>query len=147
MRRKKSIGDSELPGKSTKGREKNAGHPTRRVRYRLVMSLDGFIAGPNGEADWIPRDPEVDFQEIYSQFDTILVGRRTFEVMKAAGAGSIPGMQVFVFSRTLQPEDWKKTFRHPDIGLMTLDKNLALYSWHGRHHVAHITSLRERMGW
>jgi uncharacterized damage-inducible protein DinB len=49
--------------------------------------------------------------------------------------------------RLLKPEDWKQTFRHPDIGLMTLDKNLALYSWHGRHHVAHITALRERMGW
>lgn len=49
--------------------------------------------------------------------------------------------------RSLQPEDWKKTFRHPEIGLMTLDQNLALYSWHGRHHVAHITGLRERMGW
>ena len=52
-----------------------------------------------------------------------------------------------ILLRTLKPEDWKKTFSHPDIGLMTLDKNLALYSWHGRHHVAHITSLREKMGW
>lgn len=52
-----------------------------------------------------------------------------------------------ILLRSLKPEDWKKTFRHPDLGLMTLDKNLALYSWHGRHHVAHITSLRERMGW
>lgn len=49
--------------------------------------------------------------------------------------------------RTLKPEDWKKSFRHPELGVMTLEKNLALYSWHGRHHVAHITSLRERMGW
>jgi uncharacterized damage-inducible protein DinB len=52
-----------------------------------------------------------------------------------------------ILLRSLKPEDWKKTFRHPEIGLMTLDKNLALYSWHGRHHVAHITALRERMGW
>jgi uncharacterized damage-inducible protein DinB len=43
--------------------------------------------------------------------------------------------------------DFRRTFRHPDLGLMTLDKNLALYSWHGRHHVAQITSLRKRMGW
>jgi hypothetical protein len=49
--------------------------------------------------------------------------------------------------RALQPADWKRTFRHPEIGLMTLEKNLALYSWHGQHHVAHITALRERMGW
>jgi hypothetical protein len=49
--------------------------------------------------------------------------------------------------RSLQPEDWKRTFRHPELGLVSLEKNLALYAWHGRHHVAHITSLRERNGW
>ncbi len=49
--------------------------------------------------------------------------------------------------RALQPADWKRTFRHPEIGLMTLEKNLALYAWHGKHHVAHVTGLRERMGW
>lgn len=49
--------------------------------------------------------------------------------------------------RSLKPEDWKRTFRHPELGLMPLEKNLALYAWHGRHHVAHITTLRERNGW
>ena len=49
--------------------------------------------------------------------------------------------------RSLKAEDWKRTFRHPELGVMTLEKTLALYSWHGRHHVAHITSLRERNGW
>jgi len=49
--------------------------------------------------------------------------------------------------RAIQPAEWKRTFRHPEIGPMTLEKNLALYAWHGRHHVAHVTALRERMGW
>lgn len=49
--------------------------------------------------------------------------------------------------RSLTPEEWKRTFRHPDLGAMTLEKTLALYAWHGRHHVAHVTALRERMGW
>ena len=49
--------------------------------------------------------------------------------------------------RSLGPEDWKRTFRHPELGLVTLEKNLALYAWHGRHHVAHISALRERSGW
>ena len=49
--------------------------------------------------------------------------------------------------RAIQPADWKRAFRHPEIGLMGLEKNLALYAWHGRHHVAHVTALRERMGW
>jgi len=49
--------------------------------------------------------------------------------------------------RSLGPEDWKKTFRHPALGPMTLEKTLALYAWHGRHHVAHITELRRQMSW
>jgi hypothetical protein len=49
--------------------------------------------------------------------------------------------------RTLTPEQWKRQFRHPELGVVSLETNLALYAWHGRHHVAHITSLRERMGW
>jgi hypothetical protein len=43
--------------------------------------LDGFIAGPNGEADWIMMDPEIDFKKIYSQFDTMLMGRRDPEAL------------------------------------------------------------------
>ena len=49
--------------------------------------------------------------------------------------------------RSLKPEDWKRTFRHPELGVMNLEKTLALYVWHGRHHVAHITTLREKNGW
>jgi len=51
------------------------------------------------------------------------------------------------FLRSLKPSDFQRTFRHPELGLVSLDKNVALYAWHGQHHVAHITSLRERMGW
>jgi uncharacterized damage-inducible protein DinB len=49
--------------------------------------------------------------------------------------------------RSMTPEQWKRTFRHPDLGPMTLEKTLALYAWHGRHHVAHLTTLRQREGW
>lgn len=49
--------------------------------------------------------------------------------------------------RSLTEEEWKRTFRHPDLGPMTLEKTLALYAWHGKHHVAHITDLRKRMSW
>ena len=48
---------------------------------------------------------------------------------------------------SMPPADFSRTFRHPEIGLVRLDLNLALYAWHGRHHTAHITGLRERMGW
>jgi hypothetical protein len=49
--------------------------------------------------------------------------------------------------RSIEPEQWRRTFRHPEMGLVSLEKNVALYSWHGRHHVAHVTELRKRMGW
>ena len=49
--------------------------------------------------------------------------------------------------RSLKAEDWRRTFRHPQLGEVSLEKNLVLYAWHGRHHVAHITRLRERNGW
>jgi hypothetical protein len=49
--------------------------------------------------------------------------------------------------RSLAVQDWKRVFNHPELGTMPLEKNLALYSWHGRHHVAHITELRRKMGW
>jgi len=49
--------------------------------------------------------------------------------------------------RSLTPEQWNRTYRHPELGPMTLDKVLALYAWHGPHHVAHITELRKRMSW
>ena len=49
--------------------------------------------------------------------------------------------------RPLTDAEWKRAFRHPEIGLISLEQNAALYAWHGRHHVAHILSLRERMAW
>jgi len=78
----------------------------RRVRYVVAMSLDGYIAGPNGEADWIIMDPEIDFQALFDQFDTFLLGRRTFEVMGGARGGGQPGVQTIVFSRTLRQQDY-----------------------------------------
>ena len=52
-----------------------------------------------------------------------------------------------MFLRSLQPEDFAQTVKHPELGVMSLDGLLQLYEWHGRHHIAHITSLRQRMGW
>jgi hypothetical protein len=49
--------------------------------------------------------------------------------------------------RALSPADWKRTLRHPELGVVTLEWNAGLYAWHGRHHAAHITSLRKRMAW
>jgi dihydrofolate reductase len=88
----------------------------RRVRYAVAASLDGFIAGPKGEADWIIMDPDIDFGEIFKQFDTFLIGRRTFEAMGKAGQGSSKGIKTFVFSSTLRQQD------HPKVTIVAPDK-------------------------
>ncbi len=78
----------------------------RRIRYAVAMSLDGYIAGPNGEADWIIMDPDIDFRALFDQFDTYLLGRRTFESIGGAGGGGRQGAQTIVFSRTLRQQDY-----------------------------------------
>src|SRR5256885_9638527 len=82
----------------------------RRIRYAVAMSLDGYIAGPNGEADWIIMDPDIDFRALFAQFDTVLIGRRTFEGMARGKKkpGAMPGMKTLVFSRTLRQQDYPK---------------------------------------
>ena len=75
---------------------------SRRLRYLVAVSLDGFIAGPNGEYDWIVMDPSIDFAAMFKEFDTAVMGRKTYEVLSAQGGhGAMPGLDVVVFSRTL----------------------------------------------
>ena len=85
--------------------------PVPRIRYQVAMSLDGYIAGPEGEADWIIMDPDIDFGAHFAQFDTFLMGRRTFAVAGAMGSQA-SGTRTFVFSRTLRPHD------HPDVTIL-----------------------------
>ena len=79
----------------------------RRVWYSVAMSLDGFIANRNGEVDWIVVDPDIDFQSLFSKFDTVLMGRKTYEESRRLGGadGGMPGLSAYVISRTLAAED------------------------------------------
>jgi len=92
----------------------------RRIRYCVAASLDGYIAATDGQADWIVMDPEFDFNELYQQFDTLLIGGATFESMAAGGGGMMPGMETIVFSRTLNQADY------PDVTVVGDDGEVKL---------------------
>ena len=77
----------------------------RRVRYSVAMSLDGYLAGPSGEIDWIPMDPDIDFGALVGSFDTMLMGRKTYEAGRRQGGAGMPGLRPYVLSRTLRQAD------------------------------------------
>jgi len=87
----------------------------RRLRYVVAASLDGYIAGPEGEADWIVMDPEIDFDALFVQFDTLLMGRKTYEAMIRMGGDVSAGKKVVVVSRTLEPRE------HPALTVLSRD--------------------------
>jgi dihydrofolate reductase len=87
----------------------------RRVWYSVAMSLDGYIACPEeGDYEWIPKDPSIDFAALWDRFGTVLLGRRTFEQLLRLG-GQVKGMRTWVFSRTLDPA------KYPDVTVLGND--------------------------
>jgi dihydrofolate reductase len=73
----------------------------RLLRYSVAASLDGCIAGPTGEFDWIPMDPDIEFAAMYAAFGAIVMGRRSYEAAAGVGGVSGFGLPVYVYSRTL----------------------------------------------
>ena len=105
-------------------------HLNSYIRFKLALTEEEPIIRPYDEDSWAKLEdsritpPEVSLallDALHERWVTLL--------------------------RSLAPEDFRRTFRHPELGPVSLNKNVALYAWHGRHHVAHITSLSERMGW
>lgn len=77
----------------------------RRLRYGVAVSLDGFIARANGAYDWIVMDPAIDFAAMARDYDTAVMGRKTWEAVRGLGDDTgLAGIETIVFSRTLPPE-------------------------------------------
>jgi uncharacterized damage-inducible protein DinB len=105
-------------------------HLNSYLRFRLALTEEEPTIKPYQENRWAE-----------------LADARTAPVeTSVALLESLHGRWILLL-RGLGPQDFARQFRHPERGMVSLDWNLAHYAWHGRHHVAHITSLRERMGW
>jgi dihydrofolate reductase len=73
----------------------------RQLRYSVAASLDGYIAGPHGDFDWIAIDPDIDFTAMYEGFGAIVMGRRSYDVFAATGGAPGVALPTYVYSRTL----------------------------------------------
>jgi len=105
-------------------------HMNSYVRFKLALTEDEPTIKPYSEDRWA---------ELADTKDTPIETSVTLlESLHARWVALL---------RSLTPEQWKRSFRHPELSLMSLEKTLALYAWHGRHHVMQITSLRQRNGW
>lgn len=105
-------------------------HLNAYVRLRLALTEDTPTIKPYAEAAWAE-----------------LPDARTMPVSASLRMLDALHARWVALLRALAPADYARAVTHPDNGRMTIDTIVALYSWHGRHHTAHITSLRTREGW
>lgn len=105
-------------------------HMNSYIRFKLALTENDPEIKPYNEADWA---------KLHDTFNTpVMVSVDLFDALQHRWAMLLKGMS---------KDDFKKRFFHPERGLVPLDRTVALYAWHGKHHIAHITSLRKRMGW
>lgn len=105
-------------------------HMNAYIRFKLALTEDEPTIKPYEEARWAQLEDS----------------RSTPLEVSLSLMDSLHHRWVRVL-RAIQPEEWKRTFRHPEMGTISLERSLILYAWHGKHHVAHITELRKRMSW
>lgn len=105
-------------------------HINSYTRFRLALTEDEPVIKPYEEARWAE-----------------LADARTLPIEPSLALLESLHARWVPLLRSLSDAEWKRTFRHPELGLVRLEQNAALYAWHGRHHVAHITALRKRNSW
>lgn len=105
-------------------------HINSFVRFKLALTEENPTIKPYDEAAWA---------ELSDSRDTPI--ETSLDLLESLHARWV------IVLRSIKPEQWKRTFNHPQNGSMTLEHALALYAWHSRHHLGHITQTRARMGW
>jgi len=105
-------------------------HMNTYIRFRLALTEDEPTIKPYDQERW-----------------AVLKDARTAPLELSLSLLESLHQRWALLLRSLRAQDFARTFRHPEMGVVSLDKYLALVAWHGRHHIAHITSLRDRMGW
>src|SRR5438067_2030743 len=105
-------------------------HMNAYIRFRLALTEDEPTIKPYDESRWAE-----------------LTDACTAPVETSLALLESLHLRWAMLLRSLSEADFARQFRHPELGILSLDKNLALYAWHGRHHVAHVMFLRERMSW
>jgi hypothetical protein len=105
-------------------------HLNSYARFRLALTEDEPLIKPYDEAAWAE-----------------LIDAKTAPVEVSLTLLEALHNRWVMLLNSLSPSDWQRTFRHPELGVVSLEKNVQLYSWHGKHHVAHINNLRQREGW
>ena len=105
-------------------------HMNSYIRFKLALTENEPTIKPYDEAAWakLPDTSRTPIEVSLALLDNL---HRRWVILL----------------RELPEASWQRTFRHPEIGLITLEKNLALYAWHSNHHIGHITELRRRKGW
>ncbi len=105
-------------------------HMNSYIRFKLALTEAEPVVKPYDEAAWA-RLPDVAGTPVDVSLQLLDALHERWVILL----------------RGLQEADWKRQFRHPQIGLVSLEGNLALYAWHGDHHIGHITALRRRLNW
>ncbi|HEX4486419.1 MAG TPA: bacillithiol transferase BstA [Terriglobales bacterium] len=105
-------------------------HMNAFVRFKLALTEDEPVIKPYMEDRWA-KLPDVQSTPVETSLALLDALHLRFVSLL----------------REIKPDEWKRGFMHPEMGPVALEKSLGLYSWHGRHHVAHITELKKRMGW